>query len=121
MKDKRKLKRQRATLHIAVYDRAIQQSVGRVLDLTTQGLRIKGKMYMSTWNYYHFRLDLPQEFAGSRHVSFEARCVWCNPDADGQECDSGFILERLSSADIERLELLLQGPCFQSVEKPTNV
>ena len=113
MKDKRKLKRQRPTVHIAVYDRATQQSVGRLVDLTTQGLRVIGKTYMMACNFYHLRLELPQEFAGSRHVSFEARCVWCNPDADAQECDSGFILEGLSSADIERLQLLLQGPFFR--------
>lgn len=75
-----------------------------------------GKEQMNSGFLYHLRLKLITQVSWLDNFTFEATCVWSAPIPDSDECESGFILVNLSSADAKRLELLLQSQFFENVE-----
>lgn len=114
--DRRKLDRQRPTVVIVVYDRTTQQEVGLLVDLTAQGLRIRGKVQLDSGYFYQLRLEFISQVTSRNYFTIGATCVWSDIVPGTDECDSGFIVDDLSSAEHEQLKLLLKSPFFENVE-----
>jgi len=107
--DKRKLNRQRPTTVIVVYDRTNQQEVGLLIDLTAQGLRIRGKVQLDSGYFYQLRLQFESQVNSRNDFNFGATCVWSDIIPGTDECDSGFIIDDLSPTEFKLFEDLLKS------------
>lgn len=116
----RKLRRQKPKVSIPVIETSNNQSVGSITDLTIHGLGVTGPKYLISGNTYKFKIDTPKDLTENLNISLEARCIWCNVTNQNQECHSGFIIERISSSDLDRLMQLLKSECFEQFEKPDH-
>ena len=73
-------KRRHLVYYLAVYDRETSQPLGRVIDITTKGLKLCAEQPVETDRTYQLTMRLPGHAGTNEHVEFEARIIWCRPD-----------------------------------------
>lgn len=121
MDGKRKFKRWYANSFFGVYDKRTEEFVGYLVDMTVAGLKLESKTAIETNALFQFRIDLPEEVAGSKDITFSAKSVWCKPVEDRKQFAIGFEMYDLVDSELKKIELLLEGQLFSSVEGAVRV
>lgn len=121
MDGNREFKRQYANSFFGVYDKSTEEFVGYLVDMTVAGLRLESKTAIETNALFQFCMDLPEEIAGSKEITFCAKSVWCKPVEDREQFISGFEMYDLADSESKKIELLLEGKLFSSVEGAVHV
>ena len=75
--NQRSLERKKTAVFFGVYERDSSKYVGRLVDITTNGLMIMGKIAFEACSEHKLKMDLPQEINGKQHIEFDAEIVWC--------------------------------------------
>ena len=90
MSELRKMTRKYTDSFIGIYDSVTDQLIGCLLDMTSEGLRLKCIKEMRTGQVYNFKMELPFQINGGIELSFEAEAVWCNKLEDSEGFSTGF-------------------------------
>lgn len=90
MNDRRQTTRRRTCEYHLVYERDTGELVGRVTNLTANGLRLLTSGPVSVPELFHCRLRLPDTFNGAREIMFDIECRWCEYNKVGDWFESGF-------------------------------
>ncbi|MFQ5608153.1 MAG: PilZ domain-containing protein [Candidatus Zixiibacteriota bacterium] len=121
MGEKRNRIRRRTDALLCVYDRNTDEFVGCLVDMTSDGLKLKSPAEIEANAIFQFRMDLPQELKGSDRITFDARSVWLSQDEVSQEYYTCFQMQGVSSEDIDRIEHLIGGSLFADADERVRV
>lgn len=97
--ERRKLERVQLYYYLKVFDRDTDKVVGRLVDITPEGLMLICESKLKPDTAYRFYMTLPDGFDYKRHVEFDAVCRWCKPDVNQKYYDAGFHLTRIDRRD----------------------
>lgn len=104
--------RRRTDSFLGVYDRKSAQLVGRLVDMTTEGVKLLSVSSLESNAEFQFKMDLPIDMKGSKEITFDAKSVWSKRDKVSHEYYTGFQILGLSTKEKEKIELLIDGPLF---------
>ena len=121
MRENRKRRRRHTNTFLGVYDRSTEELLGRLVDMTTEGVRLLSKDTIESDAIYQFRMDLPVEIKGSTEIVFDAKSVWSKKDEISHEYSTGFQIVDLSSKEFDKIELLIYGPLFADEGEKVHV
>ncbi|MBU0984842.1 MAG: PilZ domain-containing protein [candidate division Zixibacteria bacterium] len=105
---------------VEVYDRRTGESMGHVVDLTYDGLRLFSNrpLIVHEGLVHQLRLVLPTAYGGEKQILVDASGVWCEEDTD-VELESyfhtGFRFLRVSAGDNYLIERLMTDYTFPIV------
>jgi len=79
-----------------VIDLNINQSIGNLIDINSDGMRIQSDEVMEIGPIFKLKIDLPEEIKGCDRLIVDARSLWSNKDVDQEFYQTGFeFLEKL--------------------------
>ena len=103
MKEQRKNPRHKLCDHPIVHDRILGMVIGRVLDLSTGGLRVITDKPIEKSTRIECRLQLPKEIDGETQVLVDICCVWCRKNTLYGAFEAGFSFLNPSESDLRIL------------------
>jgi len=87
--EQRKARRRHLIFNLEVTDEESGKVLGRLADLTKDGIMVVAREPLPTDRLYRLRITVPE---GLRDLSFEARSRWSAQDANADYFDTGFQL-----------------------------
>ena len=88
---RRKFKRVHLIYHMLIFNRITDHLVGTLVDVSTQGLKLKCKEFLTVNEVYELKMTLPKikPESGTREIEFDVRCAWCHKSVYPDFYDSG--------------------------------
>lgn len=108
MEDRRKRKRKNLAFFTRVYNRASGDILGHLADLTPDGLMLISEQPIYTEENYQLQIDLSDAPFESEFLDIEARAVWCVPDLDPKNWNTGFMIMDITESDKFIIEQIIQ-------------
>lgn len=100
MDERRREKRTPVELDIDVIDWKYNEIVGKLIDISPRGIRVRGEEPIELYDEIHIQLNLPMRILGKKSVNAVAVCMWSKPDEDDSSLhDSGFEFHQVSQED----------------------
>ncbi len=117
MDEKRKAERKQTDHFLGVYERATEEFLGRLINLSVKGMMMRTVQGMEVGSIYDFRIDLPTPVAGRSFLSFDAECVRSQKSVNSKDrFDVGFKITNIDFKEIETIQYLLNDPLFQNTD-----
>ncbi len=125
MDNRRDTKRRVARYNLDVWDCETDQPIGRLVNLSTNGMRLTCEQPVRIGNSYNLRMELPSvpDDPGlptgidvSEQIMFNARSVWCKRKEakDATDIwDTGLQLTNVPQNTVETIYSALQDALFQ--------
>jgi c-di-GMP-binding flagellar brake protein YcgR len=107
MAEKRKLKRRQLIYYLQVLDRRTGLLVGRLADITTEGLMLISPDPIEENKEIELRMVLPAEIQGDKAVVFDAQSVWCRKDVNPDLYVTGFRFLKVAARDFKIIDDLI--------------
>lgn len=118
MKERRKAQRKQTNEFFRIYNRANDEFIGKLIDLSIMGMRIQAVQNMDIGSIYQFRIDFPILITGKHHLAFDAECVWCRESTKSNgNYDIGFQITQKIFEKVETIQCLLNDSLFHDAEK----
>ncbi len=123
MKDKRKLRRKYAREQIPVYDLITEQEVGRLVNLSPDGMQLITEEPVQMGSLCQFIVTLPSQPSEpgmpydidvNEEVVLDARSVWCHQENNPDYYDAGFELMDMNTDEVNTIETALEDAMFQA-------
>ncbi|MCH9031241.1 MAG: PilZ domain-containing protein [candidate division Zixibacteria bacterium] len=121
MKEQRKLERRNTDAFLAVYDRNTEMFIGRLIDMTTKGMKIKSATAIELDSTFQIRIDLPVDLKLSKIIRFKAKCVWTKECSDSDAYDSGLEVQDITPKELENISSLINSPLFKDANERVRV
>ena len=99
----RRLARRNLIYHLEVFDEDSGELVGRLVDITTEGVKLVASSPIAPDRHFRLRMQLPAEYFARSHWCFEATSLWTTRDINPDLHITGF---RLVKLDEEAQELV---------------
>ncbi|MCF6246381.1 MAG: PilZ domain-containing protein [Desulfobacula sp.] len=106
--EKRKFDRDQLLYYVRVNYHKTNILAGYLADISTEGLMLFSKDSVKKDVLGSFQINLDEEFGMDEKLVFEARCVWCRPDANPEYFITGFEFSGLDQAGIDTVKYLIQ-------------
>ena len=107
------IRRRALQYNLPVVDLESAETVGRIGDLTLDGIMLICPKAVQTGRTFNLHLELPSEILSCRKIDFEARSLWCKPDINPQFFTAGFQFVKLPAKTME----VIMGLIVQYGEK----
>jgi len=104
MVEERKLKRIQVMSYLKICYRETDIELGRVVDITTEGMRLCGEEPIQTDRTLTFRLAFPITSRKKSEIVFDADVIWCRKAKNYGLYDTGIKLKNLSPEKVEIIE-----------------
>ena len=88
--ERRNIDRLKLFYYLRVYDRTTRDSIGSVVDISPQGMKMIGDKYVLPESLQSFLILLPEGSIFGESLEIDARCRWCNEDKTNKSYESGF-------------------------------
>lgn len=121
MKEIRKRKRKKTYAFFGINDQATNNFVGWVVDMTTEGIRIRSISKLQTDSCFSFKMDLPFEINDSKEIIFEAKSVWSEQIDGKTEFNTGFRLQNVDPNEIAKIAELIESSHFEDGDEQIPV
>lgn len=108
MKEHRKQARAPVNDYFIVFDRHTDEIIGRVMNMTEEGMMVVSEMPTKVSGSFHCRMALPEKLMDKNQVLFDAECKWCEKNQTTGMFESGYQVRQVSAMDREIISLLLQ-------------
>ncbi|RKX24921.1 MAG: hypothetical protein DRP47_10645 [Candidatus Zixiibacteriota bacterium] len=112
--EERTLRRKKLITYPGVFDRNTNQLLGRVLDITTEGVRIINKEPIKADQSFNLRMTLPSSILGNDEITFDACSVWSDRDINPDYYSTGFNVTEIADRDVRRIESLVREFSFRN-------
>jgi len=99
--DERGTQRRHLYFNLAVYDDDSGEMIGRLGDLTHEGLMVISPAPLAIDRVYNLRVELPEALDDAVALEFVARSCYCHPDVNAEYYDTGFQIADPSTAHID--------------------
>ena len=112
MDEKRQKERKKTGVFFGVYNRDNAKYVGRLVDLTTNGLMLIGKTEIKVNDVCKLKMDLPEPINEKSQIVFDARCKWCGMSKKTNLFSVGFEFVKVEPADVNLIDDLVEHPLY---------
>lgn len=99
MREHRRRPRKNTPHHVKVMDHENGRVLGRVVDITADGMRLICKQKLDVGRKFQFRIILPVMMNDRHFVVVEAETVYCNQDPNPSFFNAGFRFLNLPGED----------------------
>jgi len=113
MIEERKLKRMQVMSYLKICYRDTDIELGRVVDITTEGMRLCGEEPIQTNRALTFRLALPVTPRGKSEIVFDADVIWCRRAKNPDLYDTGIKLKNLLPEKAEIIEDFMEKSSYE--------
>ncbi|UCC43499.1 MAG: hypothetical protein JSU65_10185 [Candidatus Zixiibacteriota bacterium] len=113
MENRRVLPRRQTIYYLRVSDRKNRRLIGRVTDITTDGIRLCCEKPLAIDRTLCLTMDMPGPGKRKNRVKFEARSKWCGRDVNPDLFAAGLAIEKISDQDTRAIERLLVTSTFR--------
>lgn len=122
MDERRIIPRRHLRSYLQILDRTTDLVIGHLVNISETGAMIISEDPINNNEKYRLRLDLPEEFEGSRNFDLNSTGVWCKRDRINPNLyASGFAIEK-NQPDDERIGRFIERYCLSlDEEKDTRV
>jgi hypothetical protein len=110
--EQRKSKREQTIFYLEVFDAEIDQCLGRVVDITAEGVMLIHEHPLAINRIYQLKIMLPKDLAGSSELHLKAECRWCRQSVNDQFFDAGLRITDISADDKLRIDMVLKYYSF---------
>lgn len=110
--DKRSLERKPTAVFFGIYNRDNAKYVGRLVDISSQGLMIIGKSQLPVDKCFKLKMDLPQELNGKSQIEFEAKIRWCEKSKKTRLFCAGLQFTAIEPVYSELIDDLIRNSMF---------
>lgn len=100
-------------LYLQVLDAATGEELGRLVDLTAEGMRLVGRREIPVGARHDLRIVLPAGAAASAELAVTAVCRWTGCDVNPDLAATGFLFEGLDPAAAGIVGALLRNLGFR--------
>jgi hypothetical protein len=107
MDNRRGSERTPASFEIEVCDLHSGQPIGRVVDLSSEGLMLFSEVAIEADSVMQFRLVPALQLSRIQAIELGADCLWSRPAGSYPHCWAGFLIIDISDAAAEALQTLL--------------
>lgn len=119
MDERRKASRKQTDHFFGIYHRETDEFIGKLLDLSTNGMMISALCSMIPKTMYEIRIVFPKPIEGNNMLTFDAECVWCcESTSSNKKYNAGFYFTEIFLKDVETIENLLNDALFYDKELP---
>jgi hypothetical protein len=108
MSEKRKQVRAPVSDYFIVFYRHTDEIIGRIMNMTEEGMMIVSEMPAKVSGSFHCRMALPEKLMDKSQVLFDAECRWSEKNQKTGMFESGFQIRQVSDMDKQIISLLLQ-------------
>jgi len=108
-KQKRKQIRKALMYYLEVLDMDTGLSIGRLVDITTEGVLLVGEKRLEVYSRFNLKIILPETLDGHEYIPFVGRCVRSEKDPHSRYFYSGFQFETIDPLYAHTIELLIFG------------
>jgi hypothetical protein len=108
IRKKRKYERKHLTYYLKVYDRKTNQLVGRLCDITPDGIMLISEDPIGTNVTLDLRIELPHKVSGKKHLDIQAKSLWVKKDVVPDYFDTGFMLTEASQQHQKFIEKIIK-------------
>ena len=109
--NKRKHERVKPLDHFLVIDQQTGDFIGRVVNMSSGGLKLIGANPVEKEKIYQCQMTLPQEFEGETMIEFEACCKWSEKNEFMKMYETGFEITKCSEQEKKILTELIEKWC----------
>jgi len=113
MIEERELKRMQVMSYLKICYRDTDIELGRVVDITAEGMRLCGEEPIQTNRTLTFRLALPVTSRGKSEIVFDADVIWCRRAKNPDLYDTGIKLKNLSPEKAEIIEDFMEKSSYE--------
>jgi hypothetical protein len=107
MIDKRKTSRKIADEVLEVADQITGTIVGRVVNISAEGLMLLSEEPIVTGSVYQLKMELPSSESDSKSIAFGAEAVWSMEATQPESFWTGFRIIDISSDDVILIDDLI--------------
>jgi hypothetical protein len=109
--------RQQERLHVLSYVRVEEEDGAeaaskKLVDITTAGMRLRGKVPLEPEQGCRFVLHLPRPGREAQKVCFEAHVIWSRPAEDPGFWDCGIELLDIDRSDLKAIERFIEETSY---------
>ena len=105
--ERRNIDRLKLFYYLTVYDRQTQESIGSVVDISSQGMKMMGEKYFLPDSVRSFTIRLPEGSILGESVEVEARCKWCRENKAEASYESGFEFAKKAESGVFVVKALI--------------
>lgn len=109
MKDKRSMPRMNVIAYYKMTELTTDQDMGRVTDMSTEGMRLHGDEAIDINTPCRFEMALPDNDSMNDSVVFDANVVWCQESAVAGMYDTGIRVVNISTEDSNHLQEIVEN------------
>lgn len=113
MEEQRKSRRWHPIYYLRVHDKKTNKLVGRVVDISNEGMCLITKKPLRANRKFQFKMRLPKSTRGAKEFVFDASSVWCAQDINPDYFSAGFRLKNMSQRGRQTIEYLIKDAAFQ--------
>ena len=99
MREHRRRPRKNTPHHVKVIDQETGKVMGRVVDITADGMMVICHEHLSIGRKFHFRIVLPVIVQDRSHLEIHCEAVYCNQDPNPSFFKAGFRFLNLPGED----------------------
>jgi hypothetical protein len=107
--ERRKSPRKYLDQPLPIEDRNCGVEIGRVVDVSMDGLMVESHKEIPVNNIFQFTIMLPEQINGRTMLNLGADSLWCEQASDLRRYWAGFQIIELSPEDRTVLEALMAG------------
>lgn len=96
---RREQKRRHLLMYLKAYDISSDKLIGRLIDLTSNGMMLLTEKPIDTNKIYLIKIELPEPIDGKNDITFDAKCLRCENDVNSDYYDAGFQIINLDSEE----------------------
>ena len=108
MIDERKRRRSHVTAYLKICYGDNEYELGRVVDISTEGMRLCGAEPIQTDRILSFRLTIPATSRAAGDLSFDAEVIWCRRAKNTGLYHTGIKIRYLRPEMVESIENFLE-------------
>jgi len=121
MGETRKEKRRKTFAFFGVNDQKTNNFVGWIVNMTSEGVRLRSLANLELDALFLFKIDLPFEIDNSKEILFEAKSVWSKQIDDKNEFSTGFMLQDVAPDEISKIKQLIESSQFEDGDEQIPV
>lgn len=105
--ERRKTVRKYLDQPLPIWDRNNDNDLGRVVDISTDGLMVEGQREFLVNHIFQVAITLPAEIQGQATLDLGADCLWCEQASDLKRYWGGFQIIDISPQNRAILDTLI--------------
>lgn len=104
---RREQTRRHLLMYLKAFDISTDKFIGRLIDLTSNGLMILTENPIEINKIYLIKVELPEAIDGKSDITFDAKCMRCENDVNSDYFDAGFQIINLDAEEENMISKLI--------------